>query len=171
MLAVKIVPARAVWIVSGVAVWMLLLAHLPSANAAGSVPVVRSTATPAPCVGNCHRVQPDVIALLDPHLPPGATPAPMGAVIFAPKATLVFWRVVRFPHELDIGLTASDGTHETIHLPFSVRPSSSSLRFPQAARLDSVIGLRATARILYHQGTRGSFKIYTVSEAPFMTEP
>jgi hypothetical protein len=112
-----------------------------------------------------------VVSLTNVHPRRGASPPPQRFVGFLPQAHLVFSRVVRFPQELDIELTASGGTHETIHLPFSVPPRSSLFRFPPDARLDSVIGSNFTARILYHQGTHGHFNTYTVSQLPFMTVP
>lgn len=164
----KIVSAKACWIVSGIAVSLLFLARLPSADAAGSVPVVQSTATPPPCVGSCHTVSPDVIALTNVR---GTQPIKPRPVIFLTKANpnLVISRIVRFPQELDIELTASDGTHETIHLPFSVPPSSSLFLFPRDATLDSVISIGSTARILYHRGSGGQFHAYTLSQAPSIT--
>ncbi len=193
MFAMKTARVKALWIVLGAAVWALSAAHLPAASASGSVPVVKSTATPAPCTGNCHHVQPDVIAMTNPLAPcPSAAPnkgrpplRPGGPIssmkLVPPPATPKFvsytlgttWlvsQVVAYPHELDIQLS-SNGTHETIHVPFSVVPAAAALTFPANAKAQSVIGHGANAQLLWLRGTEGHFVNYAVSAPPFITAP
>ena len=149
---------------------MLYFGMVAPAEAGGGVPVTTSTATPPPCTGSCKKVNPDVISMTD--LPAGEPPETHlpSVAIYAAKTRLVISRIVMFPSELDLELSAPRGKRETVHLPFSGPPSPVPA-FPRKALLDSVIELTKYARILYRTGSFGNVNTVTVSPIITVSRP
>jgi hypothetical protein len=172
----KILPLKIASIALAVASGLLYFGLVPPTEAAGGVPVTTSTATPPPCTGTCKKVNPDVISMTD--LPAGEPPGTHlpSIAIYAAKTRLVVSRIVKFPSELDIELTAPHGKRETVHLPFTGSADPVPM-FPREALMDTVIELTKYARILYRPGTSGNVDsvsvspIFTVSRPVFVTIP
>lgn len=165
-----IITPKTCWIAFGVALCTMYFGYVPPTYAAGSVPVVNSTATPPPCTGTCRKVNPDVISMTDL---PGGVPSDEhlpSVAIFAAKAKLVFTGITKFPNELDIELRAEGGAHETVHVP-SADPPTAFAGFPRKALLDSVIEVTKYTRILYRAGHSGKSYAVSVSQPVSVSAP